>query len=108
VDGNTSIDNVVKNVSIIAGVLGKKIPIYRGMDGPIVATKEDASAYHGTDGFGNAQEKWLKAADKDNIKDEHAANAIIKHVHEEHEKGNEVGVFTIGPMSNLAMAIRLD
>jgi len=97
----------VKNVSIITGITNKSVPIYKGMDGAIVAEKSDASAYHGGDGFGNSQEKWLHAANKENIQEEHAVNAIIKHVNEEVEKGNTVGVFTIGPMTNLAMAIRL-
>lgn len=35
-------------------------------------------------------------------------NAIIRHVTEEHEKGNKVGIFTIGPMTNLAMAIKME
>jgi purine nucleosidase len=108
VNGNTTIDNVVKNVSIITGVLGKKVPIYKGMERPIVKDIEDASAYHGTDGFGGVQDVWLEYADTDNIKKGHGANAIIKHVHEEHKNGNEIGVFTIGPLSNLGMAIRLD
>ena len=51
---------------------------------------------------------WLHAANQENIQKEHAVNAIIKHINEENEKGNEVGIFTIGPMSNLAMAIKLD
>jgi purine nucleosidase len=108
VDGNTSVDNVVKNVAILTGVKNKKVPIYKGMNGPIIKTKRDASAYHGSDGFGHKQEDWLNAADLDNIQKEHAVNAIVKHVNEEHNNGNEVGVFTVGPMSNLAMAIRMD
>lgn len=101
-------DNVVRNTSIITGVTNKSVPIYKGMNGPIVKCKRDASAYHGTDGFGNSQKDWLSEANTDNIKDEHAVNAIIRLVHEENENGNEVGVFTIGPLTNLGMAIRLD
>ena len=108
VNGNTSIDNVVTNVAIITGVLGKKVPIYKGMERPMVKEIEDAAAYHGSDGFGGIQEAWLDQADTENIKSEHAVNAIINHVHEETKNGNEVGVFTIGPVSNLAMAIRMD
>lgn len=108
VDGNCTVDNVVRNTSIITGVAGKNVPIYKGMSGPIVKTKRDASAYHGVDGFGNCQKKWLHRAKTENIQDEHAVSAIIRLVHEENEKGNEVGVFTIGPMTNLAMAIRMD
>lgn len=107
-DGNTTVENVVINVAIITGVLGKSIPIYKGMDRPMVGEKPDVSAHHGGDGFGGAQKNWIKAANMDNIQKEHAALGIIKHVNEEYEKGNQIGVFTIGPMSNLAMAIRLD
>jgi purine nucleosidase len=78
------------------------------MDRAIVVDKLDISAIHGGDGFGGAQKNWIKAANMDNIQTEHAVNGIIKHVNEEHAKGNIVGIFTIGPMSNLAMAIRLD
>ena len=108
VDGNTTVDNVVKNVAILTGAAKKDIPIYEGVNGPIVKAKKDASAYHGTDGFGGKQEQWMHIAAMQNVKKEHAVNAIIKHVNEEHEKGNEVGVFTVGPMTNLAMAVRMD
>ena len=53
---------------------------------------EDAAAYHGSDGFGGVQESWLDHADTENVKSEHAVNAIINHVHEETKNGNEIGV----------------
>jgi purine nucleosidase len=99
---------VVKNVAIITGVTKRKIPIYKGMNGPIVKTKIGAAAYHGTDGFGGVQQDWIHLADMENVQEEHAALGIIKHVHEESDKGHEVGLFSVGPMSNLAMAVRLD
>lgn len=101
-------DNVVRNVSIITGVTGKLVPIYKGMSSPILMPKFGAAHSHGDDGFGGAQEEWTGSASETNVMKEHAVNAIIKHVHEEHSKGNDVGICAIGPLSNIAIAIRMD
>lgn len=42
------------------------------------------------------------------IQKENAVLALIWHVNEEFDQGNEVCLATIGPVTNLALAIRLD
>ena len=108
VNGNTTVVNVVNNVAILVGVKGKDVPIYKGMSCPIVRKSVSASHYHATDGFGGKQEEWMHKAKLENIGKEHAVTAIIRIVNEEYDKGNEVGIWAIGPLSNIALAIKMD
>ena len=75
---------------------------------PIVRKAVDASHFHATDGFGGKQEEWIHKANLDNIKEEHAVTAIIRIVNEEYEKGNDVGICAVGPLTNIALALRMD
>lgn len=108
VGGNAHVEDVVKNVSIIVGLCKSNVPIYKGMAIPLVEKALHIADIHGSDGFGNCQEKYKDWIQEQNIQEEHAALAIIKHVNEEYEKGNKPCIATIGPLTNLAMAIRLD
>ena len=108
VSGNTGIENVVKNVGILTGIKGRTdIPIFKGCGHPLVKEIINVGDIHGADGFGGQQEKYSEYIG-DNLQEEHAVNAIIRIANEEVAAGRKINIATDGPLTNLAMAIRLD
>ena len=108
VSGNTSALHAAKNVSIILGIKGNKTPIYIGSEHPILNNPNHIGNIHGHDGFGGMQEKFIQYADESLIKQENGVLALMRHINEEHSLGNKVCLAFIGPVTNLALAIRLD
>lgn len=108
VSGNADVSYVVKNVAIIQGLKGTSIPIYEGCARPILKKMRYATEYHGIDGFGNQQEKFIDKATLELIQKEHAVNALIRIAQEESAKGTKLGLISVGPVTNLGMACRLD
>lgn len=104
VHGNTSIDNVVRNVLRILKTVGKEqIPVYKGCAEPLLIPPEKANNFvHGSDGFGNL--KFEDEVDLSLVQSKHAVNAIAEIV-AEHRK--EIELVFLGPLTNLAVAIRM-
>jgi purine nucleosidase len=107
VSGNVSVDQVTKNVRVILGVAGKNVPVYKGCSGAIFATNiEPVTALMGEDGLGGTSLTWPEA---ENIQgSEHAALALIRLAREIHEQGEDLVIAAIGPLTNLALALRLE
>ena len=111
VQGNTSLDNVVMNnlrLLKLFNMIGK-IPLYRGCCGPLISNplSIDATAVHGHDGMGN-QPNFKPAASNDllaHVEEEHAVNAIINL---SKKYSGQLKLIAIGPLTNLAMAVKLD
>ncbi|KAM0728265.1 Nucleoside hydrolase [Formica fusca] len=106
VNGNTNVDNVVKNVFRTLNVCGcQEIPVYRGAYSPLLNTpnaKEIASeGYHGSDGFGDV---YTDEPDMDRLQKEHVVCALHRIISE--DPGN-VSVVCLGPLTNVAMAIKM-
>ncbi|XP_071565882.1 nucleoside hydrolase-like isoform X1 [Temnothorax nylanderi] len=106
VNGNTKVDNVVRNVFRTLNVCNcTDIPVYRGAYSPLLDTpnaKETAlEQYHGTDGFGDA---FADDPDTSKLQQEHAACALHRITSE--DPGN-ISVVCIGPLTNVAMAMKL-
>ncbi|XP_011695317.1 PREDICTED: inosine-uridine preferring nucleoside hydrolase-like [Wasmannia auropunctata] len=106
VNGNTKVDNVVRNVFRTLHVCDcTDIPVYRGAYSPLLDTpnaKEAASEnYHGTDGFGDA---FADVPDTSKLQEEHAVCALHRITSE--DPGN-VSVVCLGPLTNIALAIKL-
>ena len=114
-DGNVPLAQGIKNCQTILSLVDSPSTlIYAGMDGPIVRNLHEVSSWsgHGIDGLGNVTiqggkhyELHLKGTNTIPIQAEHAAIALSRLVRE--AKG-ELTVVAIGPLSNIAMAIRLD
>merc|ERR1712136_456246 len=111
VQGNTSLDNVVMNNLRILKLFNRinDIPLYRGCDSPLITTAqaENAENVHGSDGMGNrpdhepvASSDLLKYVQKD-----HAVSAIISL---SKKYAGELKLVATGPLTNLAMAVKLD
>ncbi len=101
VAGNVSVDKTTANACTILDVLGKDVPIYAGCDRALVASTEDASYVHGTDGLGDSNYPPSKRA----VAPEHAVNALIRLAN---QSPGEITLVTIGPLTNVALATRLD
>lgn len=106
VNGNTNVDNVVKNVFRTLDVCGcQEIPVYRGAYSSLLNTpnaKETASEeYHGSDGFGDV---YNDQPDISRLQKEHAVCALHRITSE--DPGN-VSLICLGPLTNIAMAIKM-
>jgi purine nucleosidase len=100
--GNVHIRQVNPNVLTILEIMGRDVPVYAGIDRPLISQWEDAAEFHGGDGLGNFRDRpALTRA----IEDEHAVIALLR-LAREHE--GELTLIALGPLTNIAAAIRLD
>ncbi|XP_029905059.1 inosine-uridine preferring nucleoside hydrolase [Myripristis murdjan] len=103
--GNTTVENVCQNVQRVLSVCKKnQIPVFQGSAGPLVRAHQQPTDHFGTDGLGDVIEhrdpQW-----KEKIQKEHAVDAMIRLVS---ENLNQVSLVALGPLTNLALAVRLD
>ncbi|XP_060579044.1 nucleoside hydrolase-like isoform X2 [Ruditapes philippinarum] len=102
--GNADVEQVGLNVLRILKVVDRlDIPVFIGCNEPLLGDKKPTSDYHGLDGFGDAPDE--DAPDKSHLQSEHAVMALVR-IAKEHE--GEVTLACIGPLTNVAMAIRMD
>lgn len=100
--GNVHIRQVNPNVLTILEVLNREVPVYAGCDRPLVQPWEDAAEFHGSDGLGGYRDR-PKLTRK--LQDEHAVPALLRL---SREYAGELTVIALGPLTNIAMAARLD
>ncbi|XP_043097487.1 probable uridine nucleosidase 2 [Puntigrus tetrazona] len=102
--GNTDVDHVCQNVTRVLTVCQQtKIPVFKGSAGPLLGPVAGFKDHFGTDGLGDvleSSETW-----KGQIQKEHAVHALIRLVN---ENQGEVSLIALGPLTNLALAVRLD
>ncbi|XP_077993336.1 nucleoside hydrolase-like isoform X1 [Glandiceps talaboti] len=104
VHGNTYVDQVCVNVLRTLQVCNRlDIPVFKGASLSLQGSDDRAHEYHGSDGLGDATDH--KEVDTGLIQSEHAVNALIRYANE--MKG-ELTLIAIGPLTNLALAIRMD
>ncbi|XP_071368163.1 inosine-uridine preferring nucleoside hydrolase-like [Centroberyx affinis] len=102
--GNTPLDNVCKNALRILKVCKRlDIPVYRGCSEPLLGRKIHAGDFHGKDGLGDAPDP--DAPGLELMQKEGAVEAMIRMVK---ENPGEVSLVATGPLTNLAMAVKLD
>jgi purine nucleosidase len=101
VAGNASLERTTANACTILDVLERDVPVYAGCDRALVARTPDATYVHGADGLGNSG--YPRSRRK--VADEHAANALVRLAN---ESPGELTLVAIGPLTNLALATRLD
>jgi len=98
--GNVSLEMATRNARIAMEIADRRdIPIYQGLHRPLVRTILNATHVHGTDGLSHVkvEEPTIKVQEK------HAVDAIIEWVD---KLKNECEVIMLGPLTNLALAIR--
>lgn len=100
--GNVHINHVVPNVLTILEIIGRDVPVYAGIDRPLIAEWEDAEEFHGSDGMGDFTDRPPLTR---SIENEHAVLALLR-LSREH--AGEITLVALGPLTNIATAIRLD
>jgi purine nucleosidase len=102
VAGNVGFDQQVDNAFLTiekAGRLGE-VPVHLGAQTPLVSPWVSATDVHGDDGVGGQQRTNDEAPSS-----EHAVDALVRlaRVH-----AGALRIVAIGPLTNIALAIRLD
>jgi purine nucleosidase len=99
--GNVGLEHTVGNALKLVETIGAATPVFPGCPTPLVLPAEDAAFVHGQDGFGDCG--YLPAARQ--AEAEHAALAILRL---SHRHAGELVLVAIAPLTNLALALRLD
>jgi inosine-uridine nucleoside N-ribohydrolase len=100
--GNVGLEHTVRNACRLVDLVKAATPVFPGCATPLVRMpEEDAAFVHGTDGFGDAGygEPLTRA------NSEHAALALLRLTR---ERPGELTLVALGPLTNLALAVRLD
>jgi purine nucleosidase len=99
--GNVGLAHTVANALKLIDVIGASTPVFAGCPYPLVLPAADAGFVHGADGFGDTGYRLSGRS----AADEHAVEAILRLSHE------QTGLLTLvalAPLTNLALALRLD
>lgn len=100
--GNVGLGHTVRNARTLVELIGKTTPVFAGCPSPLVRSPdEDAAFVHGADGFGDVG--FPEPAQP--AQAEHAALALIRLTR---ERPGELTLVALGPLTNLALALRLD
>lgn len=100
--GNVGLAHTVRNARTLVDLLGVDTPVFAGCATPLVrAADEDAAFVHGQDGFGDVGFPDPSAA----LSAEPAALALLRLTR---ERPGELTLVALAPLTNLALALRLD
>jgi purine nucleosidase len=99
--GNVGLEHTVANALRLVDLVGADTPVFPGCASPLVHPEADAAFVHGADGFGDTG--YTRSARKPSS--EHAALAMIRL---SHEHTGQLVLVALGPLTNLALALRLD
>ncbi len=99
--GNVGLEHTVRNALKLLEVAGVEVPVHPGCAAPLVRPAEDAAYVHGRDGFGDTGYLAPRRAPAA----EHAALAMLRL---SHDHAGALTLVTLGPLTNLAVALSLD
>jgi purine nucleosidase len=100
--GNVGLTHTVRNARVLVDLLGAHTPIFAGCATPLVRMQsEDAALIHGRDGFGDVGFPAPHAV----VAAEPAALALLRLTR---ERPGELTIVALAPLTNLALALRLD
>lgn len=102
VGGNVGLQHTTQNACLILDIMDASTPVYAGAAGPLLQRMtEDASTVHGGDGLGNSGYSPSCRA----VEHMHGVNALSALATAAPE---QLTLVTIGPLTNVALATRLD
>lgn len=99
--GNVGLRHTVANALKLVELMAADTPVYAGCATPLVLPAADAAFVHGQDGFGDTG----YPASQRRAADEHAVMAILRL---SREFPGQLTLVALGPLTNLALALRLD
>ncbi len=101
VGGNVPLEKTARNARMLRQIAGREdVPVFMGADRPLRREPAGAGEFHGTEGLGDMTPFEPDAP----CAEGHAVDAIIKRVMARPAKA--VAVAVVGPMTNLALALR--
>ncbi|MBU2996665.1 nucleoside hydrolase [Cellulophaga baltica] len=101
VAGNVELEKGVQNALYTISLCDQELPVYAGMDKPLLRPLKTAYHVHGNDGLGGIglEPKNFKAKEK------HAVQILIEKIN---ENPGEITLVCMAPLTNIAAAIQLD
>lgn len=99
--GNVGLDHTIANALKLCEVARVDVPVFAGCATPLLYPARDAAYVHGRDGFGDTG--YMPASGRSQA--EHAALAILRL---SHEHAGRLLLVALGPLTNLALALKLD
>ncbi len=101
VAGNVSLQHTTANACKILDLLGLPVPVFAGCARGLLHAMPYATEVHGEDGLGDA---GLEPSSRP-VQQEHAAQALIRLAN---QAPGELTLVALGPLTNIALATRLD
>ncbi|HHY34373.1 MAG TPA: nucleoside hydrolase [Firmicutes bacterium] len=101
VHGNVGIEHTTRNALRLVELMGTDIPVCKGLTQPLLQPPATATAFHGSDGFGDVH---LPDPTR-TVAPGHAVDFIIDQVH---RHAGDICLLTLGPLSNIGVAIAKD
>ena len=102
--GNVGLDMATNNMLATLAVLDAAIPVHKGADRPLTQPVIDAKYVHGEDGLGGAPRPAATAS----IASGDAIGFLRRSFAAAAARGEKVDILMIGPLTNLALALRLE
>ena len=99
--GNCTQDDSLRNIAYVQRLLGLDVPLARGADGPLEGEPHIARHVHGRDGLGDRGYERPEPR----VVGETAAELLVRLGR---ESPGELDLLALGPLTNLALALRLD
>ena len=101
VGGNVPASRTARNACILRQIAERPdVPVFAGADHPLVREPAGAGEFHGEEGLGDL----VPFETLMGVEDEHAVDALIRLVMK--RPANSVTLILMGPMTNLALALR--
>ena len=101
VAGNQTLEKTVRNALNLVQYLNLDVPVYAGCSLPMVRTRKVAGDIHGESGLDGPVFPPLQRR----AESEHAVNYLVRTLM---DSDGDITVATTGPMTNLAMALRME
>ncbi|MEV0391270.1 nucleoside hydrolase [Nonomuraea sp. NPDC050643] len=99
--GNCTEEDATRNIGYVGGLLGLDVPVARGAAEPLRGPAHIAGYVHGKDGLGDlGRDRPLPA-----VAAESGPELLVRLAN---ERPGELDLLALGPLTNLALALRLD
>lgn len=101
VHGNVDLDKALQNALFLKDLLETETPVFSGAESPLLEKRINAASVHGEDGLGDLDRPAVISRPEN----EHAVDMILE---KSRTYPGEVGLLTLGPLTNIALALGKD